>query len=296
MTTAEQLAALGDGDASKPFDLEIDGVAIRVQPAGDDNEVTLWAPYVGREGTGDYRGGGVPRLRGPRPLYIALAREDDDDREAKRTGVSRELQTGDAAFDELVYITTERPDELVRGVLSSEVRRAACELLRAGFDKIVIDDENARITAHCRGSCSAGADDIARTFAALANHVPAVEASSVAHVGWWPAGVFGLAMVVAVPVVVASAMIAVAWYWPIVATVVGGVAGIAAGRLLGKTQRGRSDSHVRRQIVTGASLLAGIVIGNLVALYLLEAIAWVIWATVSAVIAIVAVVLATRDY
>jgi hypothetical protein len=293
--TVHKLAALGNADASKPFDLEIDGVTIRVRPEGEDNEnVSLVAPYTGRAATGDYRGDGAPRLSGPRPMMITLTRESDADRQAKQRGVSREVQTGDAAFDELVYVTTESGDELVKAVLGSEVRSAACALFRAGFHEIIVDDEGARITASCRGECSADAAEIARAFATIVSHVPEVQVSKLRRFKSWP-GAVGLGLIVSVPVVVGCALLAVSWYWVPVASIAGGAAGIGFGLLVGRTQRGRSDSHVRRQILGGASLLGGVLVGNLAALYILDATAWIIYAAVVAVITAVAAIIGIRN-
>jgi hypothetical protein len=295
MTTVVKLAALGSADASKPFDIEIDGVTIRVQPEGEDNEdVTLVAPYAGRAAAGDYRGDGAPRLSGPRPMIITLTRESEADRKAKRTGVSHELQTGDAAFDELVYVTTDSADALVQAVLGSEVRGAACALLRAGFHEIIIDDEGARITASCRGSCSADADAIARAFATIVSHVPEVQVSRLRRFKSWP-GAFGLGLIVAVPVVVGCALKAVSWYWVVAASLAGAAAGIGFGLLVGKTQRGRSDSHVRRQILGGASLLGGLLVGNLVGIYILDEPGWALVAGLIALGTAVAAIIGIRE-
>jgi len=295
VTTAEKLVALGSGDASKPFDIEIDGVAIRVQPAGDDNEdVTLVAPYTGRAAAGDYRGDGAPRLSGPRPMYIALMREGDNDRRAKQRGIAREVQTGDTAFDDLVYVITGTADELVKAVLGAEVRGAACTLLRAGFHEIVIDDESARITASCRGYSPASGDAIARAFATIVSHVPEVQVSSLRRFKSWPAA-FGLGLIVGVPVVVGCALKAVSWYWVVVATLAGAAAGIGFGLLAGRTQRGRSDSHLRRQILGGASLLAGVLVGNLAAIYVLDEPGWALVSGLAAAVTAIIAIIATRE-
>lgn len=288
MTTAEKLAALGTAEATQPFDLEIDGVAIHVRPEGEDNEnVTLVAAYVGRAAAGDYRGEGAPRLSGPRPMMIKLTSESDADRRATQRGVSREVQTGDAAFDELVYVTTDGSDELVKAVLGSEVRGAACTLLRSGFHEIILDDEGARINASCRGEFVGDADSIARAFATIVSHVPEVQVSQLQRYVAWP-GAVGLGLSV-VPVVVWCAFRAVSWYWVVVASLAGASAGIGFGLLVGKTQRGRSDSHVRRQVLRGASLLAGVLVGNLAAMYVLDEPGW---ALASGLLAVVTAIVA----
>jgi hypothetical protein len=64
---------------------------------------------------------------------IVLRSENDDDREGKTQGLTRELQTGDAVFDELVFIESDEPHESIRRILVVPARRAAVlALLRFG--------------------------------------------------------------------------------------------------------------------------------------------------------------------
>jgi len=75
---------------------------------------------------------------------ILLRRETDTDVDAKELGASREVQTGDEAFDRAVYIESEAPDADILRVLSAPaVRRAIVRLLR---DTPTITLESALIT------------------------------------------------------------------------------------------------------------------------------------------------------
>jgi hypothetical protein len=75
----------------------------------------------------------------------------------------------------------------------------------------------------------------------------------------------------------------------VVASLAGAAAGIGFGLLVGKTQRGGSDSHVRRQVLGGASLLAGVLVGNLAAMYVLDEPGW---ALASGLLAVVTAIVA----
>lgn len=61
---------------------------------------------------------------------LELSVETEGDRRGKRLGISREIQTGDRAFDDRVYVDSDEPDARVaRALASAEVRAAALELL-----------------------------------------------------------------------------------------------------------------------------------------------------------------------
>jgi hypothetical protein len=63
---------------------------------------------------------------------IELRHESTDEVDAKRGGITHEAQTGDAAFDEAVFIASDHSDEEVLAVLSAPaVRAAILELLNA---------------------------------------------------------------------------------------------------------------------------------------------------------------------
>lgn len=72
---------------------------------------------------------------------IVLRREGRLDRGGKALGINREIQLGDAGFDDAVYIETEAPDAFVRGVLAApEARAAALELVRGPAGGLQLDD------------------------------------------------------------------------------------------------------------------------------------------------------------
>jgi hypothetical protein len=62
---------------------------------------------------------------------VCLRKELDEDRESKARGITRELQTGDPAFDQQVFVESDEPDALLRRLLSDgKRRRAVITLLR----------------------------------------------------------------------------------------------------------------------------------------------------------------------
>lgn len=67
---------------------------------------------------------------------ITFTRESRDERKAKASGQTREVQTGDAAFDETIYIDTDVADEDVHVVLASPAVRAAIVDLLGSFRAI----------------------------------------------------------------------------------------------------------------------------------------------------------------
>jgi hypothetical protein len=106
--------------------------------------LVLLAPYgIGAPVTAGYRGVVTPP-RAARPLEIVLRGESADDRRNKDASINREVQTGDAAFDDAVYVDTATRDDAVLFVLSPpEVRSAVRFLLvNARFARIVVDTES----------------------------------------------------------------------------------------------------------------------------------------------------------
>jgi hypothetical protein len=273
-TLAQQLAAIAGAEAAEQlalggrFELEVDGVAIRVRATGEDSEfVELSAPYRGRPPAGDYRGGGIEHLAGPRPLAIELSPESDDDRRAKQSGISREVQTGDAAFDETVYVTSARSDRLVHAVLaSSDLRRAVLTLFDAYFDQIVIDDDDANITARRNFTGRIDAAALAHAFATIANEVPIIEPTRRVRTGWITSALGVL--VLCVPFAVGVALMAAPARWVLPGGLAGGLVGTGVGWLIALTQRGRSDSHVRRRMITFAAGAIGVEAGLIAAVWL----------------------------
>lgn len=134
MGGAEAEACLARGEA---FVVTVDDVDVRVEyTSGTTPTVFLSAPYAPRGGPptvgAGYRESGIERIGAPRPLMIELSLEGEDERRAKRTGVSREVQTGDAAFDRGVYVCSSSEDRVVSRVLASARLRAAVRLLLEG--------------------------------------------------------------------------------------------------------------------------------------------------------------------
>lgn len=89
---------------------------------------------------GPFRSAKRERLKSPAPLTLRL--EGTLDRAGKSLRLNREIQTGDAAFDERIYVESEAPDALVLAVLASPVTRAgvlAC--LTLGCTEIKLDDD-----------------------------------------------------------------------------------------------------------------------------------------------------------
>lgn len=179
------------------FDLACEGVTFRVvYSGGSSSSLTLSASYdaVAKAGVAEggreahYRvsaKGGV--LAAIRPMSIKLRRESSTDRAAKSEGINREHQTGDAAFDEDVYVDSPTIDATVlQTVLSERVRAGAMELLSLAFDSISIDDGDGRVTAVLSAfmklrDVPARASRVAHAFASLLSGLPPVRHSGGAH-------------------------------------------------------------------------------------------------------------------
>ena len=112
------------GGAARAFGLPPPGASLRFQLDGLAIAATLIIE------SGNVRGFTL-EVTGPLPLpEIAFTRETPGDRRGKRLGISRELQTGDPAFDDAVYVDTDEPDSrIVPALASATVRGAVLELL-----------------------------------------------------------------------------------------------------------------------------------------------------------------------
>jgi len=95
-----------------------------------------------KQGAGaGYRQDPRPRLDGQPELL--LRRETAKDRKGKRWGLNREVQTADPAFDELVYVQSDAPDEHLQAVLgSAETRRIIKTLLEHHCESVGINKED----------------------------------------------------------------------------------------------------------------------------------------------------------
>ena len=192
-----ELAKIDGNEQS--FALDRDGMRISVDyVGGSSSRLSLGARYdlvaraeattTGAREAGYRKSarGGV--LRGIRPMSITLREEAMDDRDAKAEGISREHQTGDASFDDLIYIDSPTTDpDLLHAVLCEQVRAAARELFGLGFEHIVIDDGNGHVQARISrfGRLADFIDEaperVIAAFAKLLSGLPPVSASGAEH-------------------------------------------------------------------------------------------------------------------
>lgn len=102
----------------------------------------------------------------PASLPIVLRRETWFDGLGKRLGINRGVEVGDRAFDALVYIETQAPDEAVLHLLGGERRRhAVVEILAIGFTRVEVTAARPRavplprgVTATCTRPSAAAED------------------------------------------------------------------------------------------------------------------------------------------
>lgn len=123
------------------------GVPLTIRRVTDDDDalvrVVIEASYdafAARSSGGGYRG--AAPLRVSRPLDVVLRAEDVADVMAKREGLAREWQSGDASFDDRVYVLAPPgSDAFLTRALEPEARGAVLELLDLGFHEIGVDVE-----------------------------------------------------------------------------------------------------------------------------------------------------------
>lgn len=128
-----------------------------------------------------------PPVRAIRPLAIQLSAEGGGHVRAKREGLAIEWQSGDAEFDDQVYVQSPTTDPVVlAAVLSPRVQAATCSLLDLGFESVSIDDDGktdrerkvvarALTNAFVRGGDGSGyerARAAVESFIALAESLP----------------------------------------------------------------------------------------------------------------------------
>jgi hypothetical protein len=81
---------------------------------------------------------------------VVLRRETEEDRVAKTEGLTRELQTGDAAFDEKVFVASDAPELDLRRLLESAERRSAVLSLLAFGERVVFAEDGIHARVHER--------------------------------------------------------------------------------------------------------------------------------------------------
>jgi hypothetical protein len=179
------------------FSIKHDDVVVQVRySGGSSSSLTLFAGYDtfakrehadGREG-GSYRQTAVPRaLSATRPMNITLRPEAYGDREAKAQGLNREHQTGDADFDNAVYIDSPTTDhEVLQAVLGEEARTAVRDLFALGLRRITIDDTKRDVEAYLNEFATAKerpgrADLMVDAFSRLVSSMPPVRDSGGVH-------------------------------------------------------------------------------------------------------------------
>lgn len=246
---------------------------------GSSAGLTLQAPYdhparaaAPERALGGYRDAAVRALIAARPLDIELRPEDRGDVAAKQQGLSVEWQSGDAAFDAAIYVSTPTTDPAVlAAVLCEPVRRAVLLLRQLGFYTVHIDDGDGNVRVEFqeflnrtprpeRGRMAVGA------FAQILSSLPAVRTAGrqaaaplrgwtvffyVCAVGWflYPfAGVWALADRWRLPV--STGMLVGAFGAAI-------LAGLVGGRVFGRMVQTRARGTSRAHTLTGGARWAG---------------------------------------
>lgn len=180
----------GVPQGTNEINLSVYGCMLRVKYSpGSVSSLTLSAPYPSRM---------APLALGPqaayrhpagafvavRPMGIKLRRETNEDRTARSRGVACEIQTGDALFDDEVYIDSPSDAPIVlRALASPELRGGVRALLAEGAEYVLLDSKDGEISAlllHFRRTPPPA--DLARrmleAFAAVVLNAPCVIASS----------------------------------------------------------------------------------------------------------------------
>lgn len=198
-----------DPGASGDFSLHPPGgheIRVRFTTDGDGDPLTLSlvARYTAvarsherARSAAHYRDAASPQtLVATRPLGIELRREDAGDVHAKATGVSVEWESGHAAFDDAVYVTSPTRDQSVLGaVLNEDVREATLTLLSFGVSHMGIDTGEeglveAVFSLRAGDRVTARPEDLAKratqlvdAFERLLLHLPSITATGARHEG-----------------------------------------------------------------------------------------------------------------
>jgi hypothetical protein len=172
-------AAAGEPRGSSSLELRQGELAVRISIEGgsEGTAVKLSTPYPDGPTGAAYRDA-TPAPVVERPMSIELRAETTRDVESKARGIDREAQTGDAAFDQRIYIDTPSPDTVVNNVLSVGARAAILSLLEGPCVSIVIDDESESVcatTSDLTVESAARAAEVLAAFVELARALPRVE-------------------------------------------------------------------------------------------------------------------------
>ncbi len=192
---------------------------------------------------------------------LELRKEDDADRTGKRRGINRELQTGDAPFDEAVYVDSDASDDDVLRVLASaRVRGAALALLEGGASAVQLTTHH--VTVRWKERKTPGVYEPAHLLPALRD-VLAVASAGGPHTRgpsqrgrWLPwAALLGLFFGLPYTAVVLGVYAPEDRSLPLLGLLVGPALSIAARPLLARYLAGYSASWARYRIsVTGLFL------------------------------------------
>ncbi len=240
------------------------------------------APSQGSD-QGAYRGSNRGPRRARRPMRITLRRETSEEVDAKQRGISREFQSGDAAFDRDVYVDTATDDEVLRYVLASPALRASVlALLDEGVRAVELDDVKGEINASLYSFAHAKHDPararrIVEAFDRVARGAPPVEHSNEPR----PRDTESLLITVATVMAVGGFTLGIPLYLSLVpnrcwiatgdgegaslncqlqgccdyigrGAVLGVVLGLLLSFMVPRWIRGRSDSHKRRMIASAS--------------------------------------------
>jgi hypothetical protein len=178
----------GVTDQVDRFEIVQEGVRIDVAcSGGSSSSVIFRVPYdeAARAAAAGYRG--AAPLAVVRPMRIELGLETATHRTAKEEGLDVEHQTGDAAFDDAVYIDTPTPSDVLARVLDGAARRAVLDLFAAEFNAVTIDSDERNLMAvrvSFASSASGAPSEAERAldaFARLARALPPVIAKAGEH-------------------------------------------------------------------------------------------------------------------
>ncbi len=122
---------------------------------------------------------------------LELTLEDRFDRLGKRLAINLELQTGDEAFDQKIYINTQAQKHVALSILrGASLRRAIIKLLEAGYTSVYLFEGTAPVSVVRKGSEVVHHDEatLARHLdwmVTIAQNLPRVEARNPTWFALW---------------------------------------------------------------------------------------------------------------